>query len=290
MKLLITGHQGQVGQSLVQQAAARHFQIAAYDRSQLDIADPAAVWQAVEREQPAVIINAAAYTAVDKAESEPAAAHAANAAGPANLAHAAQRSGAALLHISTDYVFDGRTSRPYRETDTPHPQTVYGQSKLAGEQAVQAACPRHIILRTAWVFGEHCGNFVKTMLRLGHERDSLGIVADQAGAPTYAGHIAAALLHLAERTQSANCPYGLYHFSGSPHTTWHGFAAEIFRRATEQGILPRAPELHAIATADYPTPARRPADSRLDCGKIHSAFGIPPSDWQSALNNLASYL
>ena len=165
-----------------------------------------------------------------------------------------------------------------------------GQSKLAGEQAVQAACPRHIILRTAWVFGEHGHNFVKTMLRLGRERDSLGIVADQSGAPTYAGHIAAALLHIAGRTQTENCPYGLYHFSGSPYTTWHGFAAEIFHRAAEQGILPRAPELHAITTADYPIPARRPADSRLDCSKIHTAFGITPSDWQSALSNLADYL
>ena len=290
MKLLITGHHGQVGQALIQQAAAHNFQVAAYDCSGLDIADHAAVWQAVEREQPAVIINAAAYTAVDKAESEPAAAYAANAEGAENLARAAHAAGAAILHISTDYVFNGRTERPYLETDAPDPQTVYGQSKLAGEQAVQAACPRHIILRTAWVFGEHGHNFVKTMLRLGRERDSLGIVADQSGAPTYAGHIAAALLHIAGRTQTENCPYGLYHFSGSPYTTWHGFAAEIFRRAAEQGILPRVPELRAITTADYPTPARRPADSRLDCSKIHTAFGIAPSDWQSALGNLADYL
>ena len=140
------------------------------------------------------------------------------------------------------------------------------------------------------MFGEHGHNFVKTMLRLGRERDSLGIVADQSGAPTYAGHIAAALLHIAGRTQTENCPYGLYHFSGNPYTTWHGFAAEIFRRAAEQGILPRAPELRAITTADYPTPARRPADSRLDCSKIHTAFSIAPGDWQSALSNLADYL
>ena len=128
------------------------------------------------------------------------------------------------------------------------------------------------------------------MLRLGRERDSLGIVADQSGAPTYAGHIAAALLHITGCTQTENCPYGLYHFSGSPYTTWHGFAAEIFRRAAEQGILPRTPELRAITTADYPTPASRPADSRLDCSKIHTAFGIAPSDWQSALSNLVDYL
>ena len=289
MKLLITGHHGQVGQALIQQAAAHNFQVAAYDRSGLDIASRTAVLQAVEREQPAVIINAAAYTAVDKAESEPAA-YAANAEGAENLARVAHAAGAAILHISTDYVFNGQTERPYRETDVPDPQTIYGQSKLAGEQAVQAACPRHIILRTAWVFGEHGNNFVKTMLRLGRERDSLGIVADQSGAPTYAGHIAAALLHIAGRTQTENCPYGLYHFSGSPYTTWHGFAAEIFRRAAEQNLLPRIPTLNAIATADYPTPARRPANSRLDCSKIQAAFGIAPSDWQAALGSLKDYV
>lgn len=290
MKLLITGHQGQVGQALVQQAAAQHFQVAAYDRSQLDIADRAAVFRTVEREQPAAIINAAAYTAVDKAESEAEAAYAANAVGPENLAHAAQAHGAALLHLSTDYVFNGHTPRPYRETDTPDPQTVYGKSKLAGEQAIQAACPRHLILRTAWVFGEHGGNFVKTMLRLGRERDSLGIVADQTGAPTYAGDIAAALLQLAERTQTENCPYGLYHFSGSPYVSWYQFAAAIFRAAQEQHLLPRPPKLIPLTTADYPTPARRPADSRLDCTKIHSTFGILPSNWQRALETLSAYL
>ena len=249
MKLLITGHHGQVGHALIQQAADHNFQVAAYDRSGLDIADRAAVLQAVEREQPAVIINAAAYTAVDKAESEPAAAYAANAEGAENLAHAAHAAGAAILHISTDYVFNGRTERPYLETDTPDPQTIYGRSKLAGEQAVQAACPRHIILRTAWVFGEHGHNFVKTMLHLGRERDSLGIVADQSGAPTYVGHIAAALLHIAGHTQTENCPYGLYHFSGSPYTTWHGFTAEILRRA-------------ALASANI---SRKPAPS--SCAK-----------------------
>ncbi|MFC2417983.1 MAG: SDR family oxidoreductase, partial [Eikenella corrodens] len=190
MKLLITGHHGQVGQALIRQAAAHNFQVAAYDRSELDIANRAAVLQAVEREQPAVIINAAAYTAVDKAESEPAAAYAANAEGAENLARAAHAAGAAILHISTDYVFNGRTDRPYLETDTPDPQTIYGRSKLAGEQAVQAACPRHIILRTAWVFGEHGHNFVKTMLRLGRDGPADGgeHVGGAAAAVGGAGH------------------------------------------------------------------------------------------------------
>lgn len=290
MKLLITGRNGQVGQALLQQAAARHFQVAAYDRSELDIADRAAVLRTIEREQPAVIINAAAYTAVDQAENEAEAAYAANATGPANLAHGAHAYGAALLHISTDYVFSGQTRRPYRETDTPKPQTVYGKSKLAGEQAIQAACPRHLILRTARVFGEHGGNFVKTMLRLGREHSSLGIVADQTSAPTYAGDIAAALLLLAGQTQSSTCPYGLYHFSGSPYVSWYQFAAAIFRAAQEQHLLPHIPQLNPLAAADYPTPAHRPADSRLDCTKIHSTFGIPPSNWQQTLSRLAAYL
>ena len=291
MKLLITGHHGQVGQALIQQAADHNFQVAAYDRSELDIANRAAVLQAVEREQPAVIINAAAYTAVDKAESEAELARAINVNGTRHLAEAAQTVGAAFLHISTDYVFDGKGEAPYRESDATAPQSVYGQTKLDGETAALAACPRTIVLRTAWVFGEHGNNFVKTMLRLGRERDTLGIVADQFGAPTYAGDIAAALIQIARHIAAGQpVEYGVYHFSGSPYTSWHGFAGEIFRRSAEQNLLPRIPTLNAIATADYPTPARRPANSRLDCSKIQAAFGIAPSDWQAALGSLKDYV
>ena len=195
------------------------------------------------------------------------------------------------MHISTDYVFDGKGEAPYRETDPTAAQSVYGQTKLDGETAALAACPRTIILRTAWVFGEHGNNFVKTMLRLGRERDTLGIVADQFGAPTYAGDIAAALIQIARHIAAGQpVEYGVYHFSGSPYTSWHGFAGEIFRRAAEQNLLPRIPTLNAIATADYPTPARRPANSRLDCSKIQAAFGIAPSDWQAALGSLKDYV
>ena len=195
-----------------------------------------------------------------------------------------------MLHISTDYVFDGQATQPYTETDATAPQGVYGQSKLAGEQAVLAACSRSIILRTAWVFGEHGHNFVKTMLRLGRERDSLGIVSDQHGAPTYAGDIAAALLHIAHHiTQGKPTEYGIYHFSGKPYVSWYQFAEAIFQQAQQQGILANTPQLFAIATPDYPTPAKRPANSCLQLDKIQQAFGISPSDWQQALTQLAPY-
>lgn len=290
-RYLITGAHGQVGRELLARLHHRTgIQLLAADRTALDITDRAAVFQAAQAFRPDFLINAAAYTAVDKAESEADLARAVNTDGTRHLAEAAQAVGAAFLHLSTDYVFDGTADRPYTETNTPAPQSVYGQTKLDGEAAALAACPKSIILRTSWVFGAHGGNFVKTMLRLGRERDTLGVVADQFGAPTYAGDIAAALLAITEHI-AAQKPtgYGIYHFSGSPYVSWHGFAAEIFRRAEQQGILPRAPQLNAIASTDYPTPARRPANSRLDYGKIRAAFGIAPSDWQAALNRLCDY-
>ena len=289
--LLITGANGQVGSELVCRLHGRpDIQTVAKDRSVLDITDAAAVRQAVQRVRPNIIINAAAYTAVDKAESEPEAARAINVNGTQNLARAAAEAGAALLHISTDYVFDGKGETPYRETDQTHPASVYGQTKLDGEHAALAACTRTIILRTAWVFGTHGGNFVKTMLRLGRERSTLGIVADQFGAPTAAADIATALIRIADHIAAGNpTQYGVYHFSGSPYVSWYDFAAEIFRRAVEQGLLPQAPALNRLTTADYPTSARRPANSRLCLDKIQAAFGIAPSDWQAALGSLKDY-
>lgn len=290
MKVLVTGSNGQVGYCLVQQLRQQNADFLALDRDQLDITQRQAVWQTVSDYRPDVIINAAAYTAVDKAESEAEQAFAINRDGAAYLAEAAQQIGAAMLHISTDYVFDGQATQPYTETDATAPQGVYGQSKLAGEQAVLAACSRSIILRTAWVFGEHGHNFVKTMLRLGRERDSLGIVSDQHGAPTYAGDIAAALLHIAHHiTQGKPTEYGIYHFSGKPYVSWYQFAEAIFQQAQQQGILANTPQLLAIATPDYPTPAKRPANSCLQLDKIQQAFGISPSDWQQALTQLAPY-
>lgn len=288
-KYLITGANGQVGSQLVAQLKGQA-EVLASDRETLDITNRNHVLQIVHQFRPDFIINAAAYTAVDKAESESELAYAINAKGAENLALAAQEIGAVILHISTDYVFDGKGENPYRETDPIAPQSIYGASKLAGEQAVQSVCPNHIILRTAWVFNEQGSNFVKTMLRLGASRDTLGVVADQLGSPTYAGDIAAALITICKQIHDKLDCYGVYHFSGSPYISWHDFAATIFAQAVAQNVLPQTPVLNAITTADYPTPAVRPANSRLDCSKIQAAFGIQPSDWQAALLDLKKYV
>ena len=291
IRLLITGSKGQVGHCLVQQGSRLRWKVLAIDRDELDICDQAAVSAAIQSFKPDVIINAAAHTAVDKAEVEIDASYAINREGPTYLAEAAQQVGAVLLHISTDYVFAGNKEGLYVETDPVDPQGVYGASKLAGEQAVAEHCTRHLILRTAWVFGEHGNNFVKTMLRLGSQRDSLGVVADQFGGPTYAVDIAAALLTMAKQAlQPDFCAWGIYHFAGEPHVSWHGFAATIFDAGVAQGLLVQSPLVNPIATTDYPTPANRPANSRLDCSRIHSVFGIMPSDWQAALSDLSPYM
>ena len=289
MNILLTGADGQVGRELAARLCGRANLLAA-NRAALDITDRNAVFQAASSFRPELIINAAAYTAVDKAESDADTAYVVNRDAVRHLAEAAAAHDATVLHISTDYVFDGTADAPYRETDPVNPQSVYGKSKLAGEEALAASYPRHIILRTAWVFGAHGGNFVKTMLRLGRERDSLSIVADQYGAPTPAAAIADALVAIADAVrQPGFANWGVYHYSGSPYTSWHGFAERIFQAAAAQGILPAVPQLNAIATADYPTPARRPANSRLDCGKIQNTFGIKPADWQAALADLKPY-
>lgn len=291
IKLLVTGTKGQVGHCLLNQAQARDWNVLAVDRDELDITDRQAVLAQVEAFQPHVIINAAAHTAVDKAEVEIDASYAINRDGPAFLAEAAHGVGAVMLHISTDYVFAGNKNGLYVETDPVDPQGVYGASKLAGEVAVTEHCPRHLVLRTAWVFGEHGNNFVKTMLRVGAQCDSLGVVADQFGGPTYAGDIAAALLTMAAQAlQPDFVHWGVYHFAGEPHVSWHGFATSIFNAAVAQGMLTRSPQVNAIATRDYPTPAQRPANSRLDCSRINTIFGIMPSNWQSALSDLGPYM
>ncbi|MFC3915081.1 dTDP-4-dehydrorhamnose reductase [Pseudaeromonas sharmana] len=291
VKLLITGYKGQVGHCLVAQAEQLGWDILAVDRDELDITDQACVRAQVSAFQPHVIINAAAHTAVDKAESEIGASYAINRDGPAYLAEAAQQVGAIVLHISTDYVFAGDKDGLYVESDAVAPQGVYGASKLAGELAVAEHCSCHLILRTAWVFGEHGNNFVKTMLRLGSQRDVLGVVADQVGGPTYAGDIAAALLTMASQALQPDFnAWGIYHFAGEPHVSWHGFATAIFDASVAQGLLARSPVINPIATTDYPTPAKRPANSRLDCSRIHSIFGIMPSDWQAALQDLQPYM
>ena len=283
MRVLIAGAHGQVGHEL-QRLAPDGFEAVALGSEELDIANAQQVAVLVERLQPQLIINAAASTAVDKAESEPARAWAVNRDGVAHLARAAEQLGAPVFHISTDYVFAGDASEPYRETDFTGPTGVYGASKLGGELELAASCSRHIILRTSWVFGAHGNNFVKTMLRLGRAREELGVVADQRGCPTSAASIARTLWALAvQYREHGSLQWGLYHFSGSPACTWHEFALEIFREAHEQGLLKRVPHVRAIASADYPTPATRPAWSVLDCRKLRETLGIAQADWREEL-------
>ena len=295
VKVLITGSNGQVGSCLVKQLqSCPYIECLAVDRDKLDITSEQEVIKTVLDFSPNIIINAAAHTAVDKAEDEVELSYAINRDGPQYLAQAAELINAAILHISTDYVFAGDKEGLYSESDTVNPQGVYGESKLAGEEAVINACSRHIILRTAWVFGKGGNNFVKTMLRLGQQRDSLGIVADQFGGPTYAGDIAAALIKIAKTitdTKNTFNPnnYGIYHFSGMPHVSWYEFAQIIFDKAAEQKVLVKSPYVKGIKTEEYPTPAKRPENSKLNTKKITTIFNIPASDWQSALNHLSDY-
>lgn len=286
MRVLISGARGQVGHELVR-LAPEGFQVHGLDSAALDIVDYEQALRVIEAFRPQLIINAAAYTAVDKAESEPQRAFAVNRDGVANLAIIAERLGVPVFHLSTDYVFAGDASTPYREDDPTGPTGVYGASKLAGEQVLAASCSRHLILRTSWVFGSHGNNFVKTMLRLGREREQLGVVADQRGCPTSAASIARALWRLAGLYRhDGSLPWGLYHFSGTPACSWHEFAMEIFRQAHALGLLERVPVVRAIATTDYPTPARRPAWSVLDCEKLQATCAIAPADWRTELQQV----
>lgn len=291
MKILVTGANGQLGHCLQQHLCTAEWNFTALTRADLDISNAQAVTNIIQQLRPDIVINAAAYTKVDKAEQEQELAYAINRDGAAHLARAAKAVNAAIVHISTDYVFAGDTAGTYCESDTTDPQSVYGQSKLAGEHAVISANDKHIILRTAWVFGEHGNNFVKTMIRLGSGKEALGIVADQEGGPTFAGDLAAAVLKIIEHYASGkDTPWGIYHYSGLPHTSWFGFAQHIFAEVARNGLYPRAiPQLNAITTADYPTPAKRPANSKLDCRKLEQTFGIMPSDWQVALKNINAY-
>ena len=284
-KVLVTGAKGQVGAELVKFVPAG-FIVIGLGSDQLDITDKEQVSAAVYLHQPDLIINAAAYTAVDKAESDSEKAFAINEQGVAWLAQAAKYAGIPLFHISTDYVFDGQATIPYKETDPVSPQSVYGASKLAGEQALSIAHSKHIILRTSWVFGAEGNNFVKTMLRLAKERDELAVVADQYGCPTSAVSIAQVLWQLAGVYQEQGAlPWGIYNFSNTPACTWHEFAVGIFKQGEERGLLENIPTVKAITTADYPTQASRPAWSALDCRKIESLLGVKVPEWKSELES-----
>ena len=279
MRVLVFGKTGQVALALQRQAGRHGAILTALGREVADLADPAACAAVLAARIDAVdvVINAAAYTAVDRAEAEPDLARLVNAAAPAALAQVAAAAGKPFLHISTDYVFDGSGSRPWHVDDPTGPLGVYGATKLAGEQGVVAAGGSHAILRTSWVFSADGSNFVKTMLRLGGQRDSLNVVADQIGGPTPADDIADALLKMAQALHAGQGTPGTYHFAGSPDVSWAAFAREIFVQA---GMAVRVVD---IPSTDYPTPARRPANSRLDCTSLQAAFGIARPDWRSGL-------
>lgn len=286
MRLLVTGTSGQLAQcllerGLLERGPAQGVDVIAMRRPQLDLTIPSTIAVALADARPDVVVSAAAYTAVDKAESEEALAQRVNAQGAGDIARQCERFGVPVIHLSTDYVFDGSGSAPYVETDATAPINAYGRSKLAGEVAVANACQRHVILRTSWVHSPYGANFVKTMLRLGAERSEVRVVDDQHGCPTQALDLAEAILRLAERIAARPAgagEWGLYHAAGSGETTWCGFAREIFTIAGHRGK--GAPRVTPIATADYPTPARRPANSRLDCSKLARTFGIALPDWR----------
>lgn len=282
--ILVIGCRGQVGRELMAAQLPVGVSRIGVGHGDLDLTDRDAVRHVVDRSRPALLVNAAGYTAVDRAESEPEAAFAVNAEGPAHLAEVATATGIPLLHLSTDYVFDGAKAGAYTEDDPIGPLGVYGASKAAGEQAIRARLERHVIVRTSWVFGTHGTNFVRTMLRLGRERDRLQVVADQRGCPTGAADIADAIVGIArqlliERRYDA---WGTYHFAGRGSTTWYGFAEAIFERAAP--FWGRRPEVTPITTAEYPTPARRPAASVLDCTRFERTFALPRRPWTDQLD------
>ncbi len=286
-RLLVTGADGQLGRSL-RMLAMQHPDAARYaflTRSQLDITQADAVHAWLDAHPADCLINAAAYTAVDRAASEPALSRAINADAPGLLAGACAARNIRLLHVSTDYVFDGRLDRPYRESDPAAPLNTYGRGKLAGEQAVLNADPRALVVRTGWVFSAWGGNFVRTMVRLGTERDTLRVIDDQIGGPTWAGHLAQVLHTLALRPEG-EAPGGLYHFGGQPWTSWHGFALEILNRAQARGLLARLPHIEAISSADWPAPEPRPANGRLDCARLEALIGPLACDWRIGLDRV----
>jgi dTDP-4-dehydrorhamnose reductase len=286
--IIVFGGTGQLGRELVRAAGARGVMLQAALRAQVDIADAAAVAAALKRWQPDLVVNAAAYTNVDGAESHLAEARRANELGPAVVAEACAAAGAALIHISTDYVFDGSKEGAYVESDPVCPLSVYGKTKAAGEEAVRRAHKHHVILRTAWIYSEFGHNFLKTVLRLAETRDELRIVADQLGSPTSARELAEAILHIAPRLAAEVRLSGTYHFTADGVTSWHGFAECIVAAAAP--VTGRQPRVTPITTADYPTPAKRPANSRLDCSLFARTFGLSACPWREAVQATARAL
>lgn len=284
MKVLVLGNRGQVGLELMRATWPPGTGLVGLARPEIDITEAASIDAALDRHAPDLVINSAAYTAVDKAETDQSNAFAVNAAGPEKLAAACVRRGSALIHLSTDYVFDGSGSRSYQEDDPVAPINVYGASKAAGEAAVCALLTRHVILRTSWVYAGHGQNFVRTILRLAGERDKLSVIDDQHGAPTSAADIAGAIVAITQKLFDGAARtdlFGTFHFTAAGDTTWHGFAEEIFRQYAD--ACGRAPLLEPIPTSAYPTPARRPANSRLDCSRIERVFQLRRPPWRESL-------
>ena len=279
MRILVFGKTGQVATELALQA-----DVTSLGRDAADLSDPAACATAIDAGDWDAVINAAAYTAVDKAEEEEALAQIINADAPAAMACAAAARAIPFLHISTDYVFDGTGTDPWRVTDPNAPQNAYGRTKLAGEEAVRAAGGQHAILRTSWVFSAHGNNFVKTMLRLSESRDALSVVDDQIGGPTPAAAIAGALLEMAQQMKTDPAKGGTHHFGGTPPVSWAGFAREIFAQAN------RPVTVTGIPTADYPTPAARPLNSRMDGTALETDFDIAQPDWKAGLHDVLKTL
>ncbi len=286
MRTLLTGSKGQLARCF-RDRLPENWELIATDSTSLDITDTEAVRNMVQNFQPDAIVNAAAFTAVDKAEAHVGTAFAVNATAVHNLASAARACQARFIHISTDYVFDGTNKTPYKEQDYTNPQSVYGRTKVSGELLALAANPDSVIIRTSWLFSEYGNNFVKTMIRLAGERDNLSIVHDQTGSPTYAGDLAQAIITL---LQQPVAPRGIYHYGGNKSVTWYEFAQAIFQAAQQQAPNFRVPQLNAITTDQYPLPAPRPAYSIMDCQKIENECGIKASDWQKALNEIIGKL
>lgn len=289
-RILLTGKNGQVGFEL-QRALAPLGEVVAVGTADCDLSDAGAIRALLQRVQPSLIVNPAAYTAVDKAESDADKARAVNADAPGVLGEEASRLGAPVIHYSTDYVYDGNKDGIYLESDPVAPQSVYGQTKLDGERALEAATPQHVILRTSWVVGAHGGNFAKTMLRLAAEREELKVVADQFGAPTSAALIADVTAHIARqllRDGVDGFPFGVYHLAAAGETSWHAYAQYVIAEAIGMGKpLKATPErVLPIPASSYPTPAKRPQNSRLDTGKLRQTFGLHLPVWQDGVKHI----
>ena len=286
MKILVVGKEGQLAQSLREAGHHHGINLVAVGRPDLDLLDRDSIARAIHHTDPQLVINASAYTSVDRAESEPERAFAINAAGAGWVAELCRHNDVPIIHVSTDYVFDGSNPEPYVEDDRVAPIGVYGQSKLEGEQRVAAANPKHIILRTAWVISPFGNNFLKTMLRLAGSRNEIDVVNDQTGSPTYAPHLAKAILSIARlvHAQAATTQHelwGIFHATAPDEATWYDLAREIFQQSARSGGP--NPRVHPIATVDYPTPARRPANSRLDCRKLARVFGLYLPGWRQGV-------